>query len=349
MLRRCFLIAVTVILLGGFCGALASEQAGEKSAGKPMWRFEFANDVIFDSDNQFSNGFTVQRHSQLFDNLEEISGLPISRWLAKRILPDREGLYYRNGFTIGQNMQTPDEIENPDLILNDVPYFGMLGAGNTWVAYNDSRFYGFEVVLGITGEESFADELQKAVHTMIDSEDPEGWDHQLDTEPLLNVYYMYKRKLWRNPTFDGAVSLDVGAGNFFTGATVALETRFGKMPKGFTYAPSPLGVALHYDATLPDSRRTLVYGSIIVRASGFAVMMARDGNILVNNNEWTDANVIDPKDVVGAVVVGFHFVRPEWGLHFNYWLGTDTVDDENFAVPDDPSNDFSTFVVEWKF
>jgi lipid A 3-O-deacylase len=349
MNRWLFLKVVAVVLLGGFCGALASDQPEEGTTGENRWRFEFANDVLFGSDNQFTNGFTIQRHSRLFDRKEDIRGFPFGKWLAKRILPDRESLYYRNGFTIGQNMQTPDDIDDPDIILNDVPYVGMLGAGNTWIAFDDQRFSGFEVLFGVVGEYSFAEELQSGVHEIIGSDEPMGWDHQLDDEPILNFYYMWKRKMWNKPAFDGAFSLDLGAGNFFSGGTAMLEMRFGKKPKGFSYLPNPLGVALHYDATLPDSRRTIVYGSIAIRATGIGLIMLRDGNTFVDDNEWTENNVIDPKDVVGAVVAGFHYVRPKWGLHLNWWLSGDTVDDATLPVDQDAAQDFSTFVIEWKF
>ena len=52
-------------------GAGAQEQDDEPSS---TWRFEFANDAFVDSDNQFTNGFALQKHSPIASSLDETTG-----------------------------------------------------------------------------------------------------------------------------------------------------------------------------------------------------------------------------------------------------------------------------------
>ncbi len=89
-----------------------------------------ANDVLFDSDNSFTNGFNIQQHSALFGDIDELPG---GTTLARAILPQREGLFYRRGWTIGQNIVTPDDLLDPNIILDDIPYLGRMGCNTHYL------------------------------------------------------------------------------------------------------------------------------------------------------------------------------------------------------------------------
>ena len=341
---------LTLAALVSTVPAAALEPTGspESTSGGPSWRLGVANDIVFGSDNQFTNGFSIQRHSPLASNHQDLRSLFLGKAIA-RLLPRSDDLYYRTALALGQNMQTPDDIVDPEIILNDVPYLGMLAVSSTATAFNDSRFTGLELLVGVVGPASQADEVQRWVHEVVDSDEPAGWGNQVDNEAILNLYFMRKRKLWSMPGLDGALSLDIAAGNLVTSGSLSLETRFGKKPRGFLYTPTPFGVTVRHDATLPDDRRTLVYGSLAVRATGYAFFMPRDGNTLVDDNPWTERNVLDPERYVGQVTLGFHLVRPRWGLHLNWWITTDTVDVANLAPGEDPSNDFGMITLETRW
>ena len=105
---------------------LDSQQSGadQKLARRqrPTWRFEIANDFMFDSDNGFTNGFSFQKHSTSSSDIDDLQGVrAFGKGLARRILPQRDGLVYRKGLRIGQNMATPELIEVAQIILDDVP------------------------------------------------------------------------------------------------------------------------------------------------------------------------------------------------------------------------------------
>jgi len=318
---------------------------------RPTWRFETANDLFFDEDNQFTNGFTFQKHSTVSSDLNDLQGVrAFGKRIARRLLPQDDDLFYRKALTIGQNMATPEDLEDPDIILNDTPYLGYLAVESSWIAYNDERFTGFGITAGIVGKYSGAEQVQKAVHALIDATEPKGWDHQLDTEPGLNFFYMKKRKLWNNPSFDGAVSFDVAAGNILTGADASLEMRFGRKPGGFAYVYDPLGRNMSYDATLPRADgRTELYGTLTLRAWAWAVFLGLEGNTLVSGNEWTDNNTIEPEKVIGQAIVGFHYVRPAWGIHATWTFATDNVDEDSLSPGVDVANRFGAIIFEWRF
>lgn len=356
------LILSTVVALSGRTalaqGSQTSADSQSSAAGQPLtrreqptWRFEIGNDFLFDSDNQFSNGFTFQKHSTVSGDLDDLVGVRVfGRRLAGALLPQDSGLVYRKSLIFGQNMATPDDIADPDIILDDVPYLGMLALESSWIAFNDSRFTGFATTIGLVGEYAFAEEVQSGIHSMIGSEDPQGWDHQLDSEPILNVYYMKKHKLWNKPSFDGAFNFDLAVGNFLTGIDAGIEMRFGRKPGGFTYMPDPIGRGMAYDATLPrQDGQTEIYGTLAIRAWAWAVFMPLEGNTFVDDNEWTENNTIEPENVIGQVIFGFHYVRPKWGLHATWTFATDNVDEDSLTPGAEVENNFGTMMFEWRF
>lgn len=318
---------------------------------QPVWRTGWANDEFLGSDNQFTNGIFLQKNSALADSLEATGGTPaFGKSLAAWLLPARDDLQYREAWTIAQNMQTPDQISRPDLILDDVPYVGMLGWANSFIAFNDRELTGFQTLVGLVGDLTLAEQAQDAAHAITGATNPEGWDNQLENEPLLNIYAMRKRKFYRNSWMDAAWNIDAALGNFFTLGQAALEFRFGNRPAGFAPAPTPTGRNIDYDARIQSAGQTYFYASTIVRATGIVFALPRDGNLLRNDNPWTENNLLDTEQLLGQIVLGLHYERPKWGLHFTLNLATDSVDaDTRSPALEDPSNNFGILMGEWKF
>ena len=159
---------------------------------QPTWRFEFTNDTIFDNDSQFTNGFTVQKHSTVAASLDDLQGVrTFGKRLARRLLPQDSDLLYRKAFIFGQNFATPNDLDDPNIILNDAAYQGFLAVEGSWIAFNDTRFTGYALTIGVIGEYSFAEELQDWSHDLLSSATiPQGWDHQLGNELVINFHYM---------------------------------------------------------------------------------------------------------------------------------------------------------------
>jgi len=110
--------------------SLAAEDALELPAGQVpddgivTWRFTWDNDVLVNSDNQFSNGWSLQVHGPPARNWGGAAGTPaFGKAMARWFLPDRrDDLYFREGWSVGQAIQTPNDLSRKDLIEDDVPY-----------------------------------------------------------------------------------------------------------------------------------------------------------------------------------------------------------------------------------
>lgn len=325
---------------------------GHQSADEkgPLFQLELANDMILSSDNQFTNGVGLHLHSARAASLEDTRGTPaFGRFVASPFLPDSAALTYRESWVLGQTIQTPDNIETSDLILNDVPYAGALTWSNNYYAFNNTEFYGVQWLFGWVGPDSHADATQKAVHSLIGGDNPRGWSNQLESEPLLNVQYSVRRKFFDSSWLDASVSGDLALGNWITYAQTGFEFRFGDRPQGFAYIPDPPGRGVDSDATIRSDSAHYLYGSIIVRGAGTAYNMLYDGNLIRDDNNWTEQNTIEPETWTGHAIFGVHYTTPSWGAHLTLWLSTKTIEEEGLANSEDPRNSFGSLMVEYQF
>lgn len=312
------------------------------------WAFGWANDEFFGTDNQFTNGFWLQRHGSHAPDWDQAGKtLAFGVSLARRLLPRVEGMSYRESWSLGQNMQTPDRISQREIILDDAPFVGMLGWTNTHVAFNDRELTGFQTLIGLVGPATGAEQAQRAAHNITGASTPRGWRNQLDNEPLLNIYAIRKVKIARGSWQDLAIGVDGALGNFFTHAQASLEWRVGRRPQGFALRPTALGRSITYDARLRNSGQTHIYGSMAIQGTALGFALPREGNLLRGGNEWTDNNVLSPRRIIGQFMLGMHYEKPSWALHAQFFISSDSFKDNGQANLADPKNKFGILTFEW--
>ena len=308
------------------------------------WRFTWDNDVVVDSDNEFTNGMTFQKHGPPASTWADAGGTPaFGKSMARWFLPDRrEDLLFREGWSVGQSIQTPDDLTREDLIVDDVPYAAALAVQNTWIAFDDRRLYGFGWLLGVLGPPALGEPVQKGYHELIGDEEPMGWDNQLETEPLINFYYEQKWKLVRSSFGDIAAGVGGSVGNLVSAAEVRLEGRLGwHVPRGFLYTPDPIGRHLAYDSHLPPGKPAnwTFYGSFSAGAGILGYAAFFDGNL------FRDSHSVDYDRSIQNVTFGLHYQRLRWGLHLNLTSSSKDVADR---APDS-KDEFGTLMFEYRY
>lgn len=132
-------------------------------------------------------------------------------------------------FAFGQNIFTPDDIEDPAPIPADRPYAGWLyGSAVLGGILEETDAYrignALEITVGVVGPSSLADEVQRRWHKIIDTTTPMGWDHQLHDEPGLVVTYS---RVWEGFGRLGAKGPEVSAAPHVVGALGNVYTYLG--------------------------------------------------------------------------------------------------------------------------
>ncbi|HEY1097144.1 MAG TPA: lipid A deacylase LpxR family protein [Alphaproteobacteria bacterium] len=262
-----------------------------------IFTIAYENDVFTGEDNNYSNGVRASYISPETD---------VPNWLedTAHALPffPEEG-HSRWGFSIGQNMYTPDDITVSNPPTDDQPYAGWLYGTAALITDNDDRMDTFQVTVGMVGPASGAREVQGFIHDMIGSPEPEGWDYQLKNEPGLVLTYQRK---WRNLYeitpfgfgFDFSPSVGANVGNIYTDASAGGVFRFGyDLPSD--YGPPLIKPSLSgSDFFINNGKKIGWY--LFAGAEGRGV--AR--NIFLDGNTFTDSRSVDKEPFVGSAQVG---------------------------------------------
>ena len=131
--------------------------------------------------------------------------------------------------SIGQAMVTPEDItkEVPDPA--DAPYAGLLFLRSSYVVVKNDFADHVATLVGVVGPSSGAEQTQKFVHKVVGSDQPKGWDYQLDDQ---FVWQLQRTAIWRfsvddSSPFDAVLLADLAVGNLESLAGAGLYLRAG--------------------------------------------------------------------------------------------------------------------------
>jgi len=280
-----------IILFVVFCKSVYAQDQSEiegsvffKIPEGKEYRFftlTFQNDVFVNEDDGYTNGigFTFGRGPFLSFTKDNIPNW--LHWATKKsyiqTMPNKvRGVSYM----FSQRMQTPEDITLSELQVNDSPYLGLATLQTTLYAWDKNVSDQLLVILGFVGPLTLAEPSQTFIHRLIDSDRPNGWDHQVNNEPVFMIEAKRISKLYRN--YNRKLKFDVlglaaaGFGNLKSAAKVGLAVRWGSSLE-FSHATFSLQTDTQVNSlSLSDRNDFFVYAG------------ARAG--LVFNNIKTDGN-----------------------------------------------------------
>lgn len=144
-------------------------------------------------------------------------------------------------FSIGQEMYAPKDREARIPDERDHPYAGYLylSVGKTW--FDNDFAFSPEIQLGVTGESSYADKIQRRYHAIIDEVKPRGWDTQIHGRAVVQaIADVRKRVMISGKCADGGNAADVifrgfaGFGNLRGTLSAGTQLRAGlNLPRDF--------------------------------------------------------------------------------------------------------------------
>lgn len=149
------------------------------------------------------------------------------------------------GWSVAQLMVTPEDISKEEFQPNDYRYAGALFLSHSYHSYNPSKKYSYqyETLVGLRGPEAMAEQTQVAIHRIINSQEPRGWDNQLDTQLLLNFTFTLEKNLVScGNIFELNAGVQSRIGTLMNGVLVFPLIRIGKMSP---YFEGPLGNRYH--------------------------------------------------------------------------------------------------------
>ncbi|MGD8340200.1 MAG: lipid A deacylase LpxR family protein [Gammaproteobacteria bacterium] len=206
-------------------------------------------------------------------------------------------------FSVGQQIFTPDNIDNPAPQPGDRPWAAWLYAGiGGGIDTSDFTRHNVEIQVGITGDVAGGEYGQELLHEIIDDVEPQGWDNQLGPDPGLNAYYELQH-IWRRreaghgTEWDLVPSISAAVGTMTTYAGIGGTFRVGRNISDFPYASQ-------HSNERPTVARAIgqmeIYGFIGIDARAVAYDYFLEGSLFDN-----DGVTIDPERYVWDFTIGF--------------------------------------------
>ncbi|MGH6947373.1 MAG: lipid A deacylase LpxR family protein [Kiloniellales bacterium] len=295
-LRRSGLLLALLLVAQLCCLTGASLAQPDEPDDRWIFTLQVENDTVVATDAHYTNGIQVSLLSPETAVPQWLDGI----W--DQVAPLEQGAGRRVGYTFGQTMFTPGDIDRSDLILDDRPYAGWLYGGVSLLSYDENNLGTLSLEVGVVGPLSLADETQSFWHDVIGVDRAEGWDNQLENEPGLVL--SYERKWRRGIAFpliglevDATPHVGVSLGNIYTYGAGGLTLRIGEeLAKDF--GPPRIRPSLPGTSYFLSGRNFDWY--LFAGVEGRVV----GRNIFLDGNTFRDSHSVDKKLFVGDFQVG---------------------------------------------
>jgi hypothetical protein len=270
----------------------------------------WANDIVGGTDQQFTNGFEigVQIPAEAMEEgfIEGIYTIP-----SLRISANDPTEVTAARISVGNEMYTPDDIRNTEIIKDENPFAGVTSFRVTKIQSIPGRAISTEIEAGVSGDWSHTDDLQRFVHNDLGfGADPGGWENQIGSEPVLN--YNWTREVAGNKrTFfkleflniDGQI---VRVGNKHTDATIYKSFRVGHNVQRPGESSDDYSIFLEVTP----------WGKVVAHNIFY------DGALFADN-----PHTIDSERFVGGITNGIVLQKGNYSLRFDYHIRTPEFDD----------------------
>lgn len=227
----CFAVGALFFVSAEVYSIVASDQfraapGKENTDIEGFFSLGIENDIHVGTDRHYTSGVRLSLTSaedKAYLGLEKIASL----------MPFiHEGDAIRSYHSLANYIFTPDNITRDTLDPLDRPYGGWLNLETGVIAFDTDHIDMWVLGLGVTGEPSLSEFGQTALHNIINSPIPRGWDNQIPFEVTFQLTY---NRIWFSEAFElsDRVKLDfqprfsVSAGSAFVYADVGFLARIG--------------------------------------------------------------------------------------------------------------------------
>lgn len=275
----------------------------------------FENDTFFDSDYLYTNGFKQSWTSEDLENYRDRPGA--GAWAHSLIANqpfsvDQEDSHFVS-FSFGQNIYTPEDTESSEVVEDERPYAGLLYFSLGYSARSRKRSHTWEVMLGVVGPSSYAEDTQGAIHDLLDQDKPQGWDNQLDDEPVLNLFYEHKWKALRTRQlaglgFDLNTNFGAALGNLYIGALGGAQLRLGwRLPNDFGTSVIRPGSDTNAPRNKNDPRFNKPFNRFCVHVFCGVEGIYMIRNMTLDGNTFASSHSVEKEPLVGTLSIGIGF------------------------------------------
>ncbi|EAY24797.1 lipid A deacylase LpxR family protein [Microscilla marina] len=152
---------------------------------------EYANDLFTQTDQYYTQGIRLNYASVALTKA----------WLNRLMIKlPRPSSFVQSGIQLKHEVFTPTDLGTGQVLPNDRPYAGALHIA-WWYTQQDTlkqQSLTSAMYLGTIGPAAFAEGMQKTIHEVVNSEQPQGWDNQVAADLIVGYSLRYEKALLGN-------------------------------------------------------------------------------------------------------------------------------------------------------
>lgn len=243
--RSAALLCLFLLPAGLRAGNVDDKDDAAFSGPGRLLRFDYANDVFTGSDRYYTQGLGLT----YFDPALKADPL-------MRALPALPGGPKNYGLAVRHSGFTPSSIHHEELLVGDRPFAAYLFLSHLLVSRDPelglTLTAGWDA--GIVGQGAGGKWMQTGIHRALGNLLPQGWDHQIRNDFVLDYHARLEKILLAWRAADLGAFIDATAGTLYTSAAVGAKARLGALAQDrktryFLFASAEEKV-VGYDATL---------------------------------------------------------------------------------------------------
>ncbi|MFW2372688.1 MAG: lipid A deacylase LpxR family protein [Gammaproteobacteria bacterium] len=276
--------------------------------------FTLDNDlfILAHSDGYYTNGLHVRLESKPFDEFNK-NNSPFFLLPLLPFFPVVTDVFEQRtlAYEFGQAMVTPADITISVPQPDDLPYGGLLYAAADLNARNTRYADTIRFMAGVVGPWSQADEVQQQIHRVTGSDEPNGWEYQLENEFVVNMMYE-RRTSFHTGQFESGFNYQwvriqmAELGTINTGAEVSLALLITEQDMKHSHN---LQSSIAHNAYL--------FSTDINR--GFFAMLGVTGrltlrNIFLDGNTFSDSPSVEKELWSGGIFYGIGYATGKWNF-----------------------------------
>ncbi|MFK7857752.1 MAG: lipid A deacylase LpxR family protein [Granulosicoccus sp.] len=292
--------------------------------------FVFENDIFTGQDSGYTNGIALLFSKGPFPAFtSDVIPAPIARVVRDSWIARADGRQRGAVYIFAQGMQTPEDITVETLQRDQPPYAGVLLGSLSLYAFDQRVVDQLTFTLGVVGPLSLAEHSQVLIHTLTGSDEPAGWDNQLQNEVVFQVeasrgYRIAAGTVGRGPEVDLIALGGLAVGTLASHASASLIARFG-YGLGLTFPVASLLPNRQTNANV-FAKSTSWYGFV----GAESLFVAND--IQIDGNTFEESHSIPLDHTRERLSAGVSFSVGEVGLTFLYADVPGNSDEDPFGA-----------------
>lgn len=284
------------------------------------------NDGAVGSDRDYSSGLFLGYHSPHYS----VAQAP--RWAATLagVLPGSDRQSLATSLRLGQQIWTPEHIEEPLPRPGERPYAGLLFLEGGLSRYAEDRADRYLLSVGTVGPNALAEQGQRFIHFLIGSDEPMGWDSQIENQLVANLDYRGDRRLAQSPGRWGRTP-EISAvgrarvGNAQSEVAAGALFRWGEdLGSSFASAGFEPGRLVDPGALAGSPMGQFLFSGIEVRY--------RFNDITIEGSRPPDVPKTTVEPVQASLMLGYAYYRPRWGASLTFEAHSRAYQEADHAV-----------------